>query len=48
MDSRFSDKSRKILRISHDIAAEMGYNYVGTEHIVAGIMRDASSLRKSL
>jgi len=43
MDSRFSDKSRKILRISHDIAAEMGYNYVGTEHIVAGIMRDASS-----
>ncbi len=43
MDSRFSDVSRKILRLSHDIAAELGYNYVGTEHIVAGILRDAST-----
>lgn len=43
MDSRFSDTSRKILRLSHDIAAEMGYNYVGTEHIIAGILKDAAS-----
>ena len=43
MDSRFSDVSRKILRLSHDIAAELGYNYVGTEHIVAGILRDATT-----
>lgn len=43
MDSRFSDKSQKILRISHDIAAEMGYNYVGSEHMIAGILRDAST-----
>ncbi len=43
MDSRFSDNARKILRIAHDIAAEMGYNYVGTEHILAGILRDGSS-----
>ena len=25
MDSRFSDKSRAVLRFAHDIAAEMGY-----------------------
>ena len=43
MDSRFSDISRKILRLSHDIAAELGYNYVGTEHIVAGILRDGTT-----
>ncbi len=43
MDSRFSDNARKILRIAHDIAAEMGYNYVGTEHILAGILREGSS-----
>ena len=43
MDSRFSDKARQILRISHDVAAEMGYNYVGTEHIVAGILRDGTT-----
>ena len=43
MDSRFSDVSRKILRLSHDIAAELGYNYVGTEHIIAGILRDGTT-----
>lgn len=43
MDSRFSDISRKILRLSHDIAAELGYNYVGTEHIIAGILRDGTT-----
>ncbi len=43
MDSRFSDKAQKILRISHDIASEMGYNYIGSEHLVAGILRDAST-----
>ena len=43
MDSRFSDKTQKILRISHDIATELGYNYVGSEHLVAGILREGTS-----
>ncbi len=43
MDSRFSEKSKKILRLSHDIAINMGYNYVGTEHMIAGILKDAST-----
>jgi len=43
MDSRFSDKSKIILRISHDIAVEMGYNYVGSEHLVAAMLKDAST-----
>ena len=43
MDSRFSDVSRKILRLSHDIAAELGYNYVGTEHIIAGMLREGTT-----
>ena len=43
MDSRFSSLSQKILRISHDIAAEMGYNYVGSEHLVAGILREGTT-----
>jgi len=43
MDSRFSEISRAVLRNAHDIAGEMGYNYVGTEHILAGIIREGSS-----
>ena len=42
MDSRFSDISRTILTLAHDIAAQMGYNYVGTEHIVAAIIKDGT------
>ena len=37
MDSRFSEISRTVLKNSHDIASEMGYNYVGSEHILLAI-----------
>lgn len=43
MDSRFSEKSQKILRLSHEIATDMHYNYVGSEHIIAAILKDAST-----
>ena len=43
MDSIFSEISRTVLRNSHDIASEMGYNYVGSEHILAGIIREGNS-----
>ncbi len=43
MDSRFTEKSRAILKCAHDIAGEMGYNYVGTEHILAGILKEGTS-----
>ncbi len=43
MDSRFTEKSRAVLRFAHDIAGEMGYNYVGTEHILAGILKEGTS-----
>ena len=42
MDSRFSEISRTVLKNSHDIASEMGYNYVGSEHILAGIIREGN------
>ena len=43
MDSRFTEKSRAVLKLAHDIAGEMGYNYVGTEHILAGIIKEGTS-----
>ena len=48
MDSRFSVKSQKVLRLAHDIAAEMGYNYVGSEHLIAGILSEGSSEAASI
>ncbi len=43
MESRFTDKSRSALRFAHDISQELGYGFVGSEHIVAGILKEGSS-----
>ena len=43
MESRFTDKSRSALRFAHEIAAELKCNFVGSEHIVAGILKEGSS-----
>jgi len=43
MDSRFTEKSRTSLRNANEIAREMGYGYVGSEHIIAGILKEGSS-----
>jgi len=43
METRFTDKSRSALRFAHDTAREMGYSFVGSEHIIAGILKEGSS-----
>lgn len=43
MDSRFSNEARSALRLAQETAAGMGYSYVGTEHIIAGIIKEGTS-----
>ena len=43
METRFTDKSRSSLRFAHDTAHGMGYTFVGSEHIIAGILKEGSS-----
>ena len=43
MDSRFSSESKAALRCANETALNMGYTYVGSEHIIAGILKDGSS-----
>ncbi|MBR3932585.1 MAG: ATP-dependent Clp protease ATP-binding subunit [Clostridia bacterium] len=43
MDSRFTNESRAALKCAHEVAREMGYTYVGSEHLIAGILKDGSS-----
>ena len=42
MNSRFDDKSQNVIRLAGEIASEMGYNYVGSEHILAAIAKEAA------
>ena len=43
MNSRFDDLSKAVIRLAGEISREMGYNYVGSEHILAAILKDGSS-----
>lgn len=43
MDSRFTDKAKAVLRLSQEIAAELGHNFVGTEHLLAALVKEGTS-----
>ena len=43
MNSRFDDKARNVLKLAEQIAAELGYNYIGSEHILAAIASEGTS-----
>ncbi len=43
MESRFNEKARQALKAAHQTAYNLGYKYVGTEHILAGIIKEGTS-----
>ncbi len=44
MNNRFSPKVKKIISLSRDAALNLGSDYIGTEHILLGILDDNESL----
>ena len=41
---RFTQRASTAIRKAHDAAAGMGHSYVGTEHILLGIIREGEGL----
>ena len=39
MYGTFYRKSRKAMKFSQEIAAELGHSYVGTEHLLTGLLK---------
>ncbi|MDO4618699.1 MAG: ATP-dependent Clp protease ATP-binding subunit [Clostridia bacterium] len=37
--SNFTEKAKRAIEFSHDIACEMGHGYIGTEHLLLGILK---------
>ena len=37
---KFTKKAQKVLEIANEIAQELGHNYVGTEHILYGLIKE--------
>lgn len=41
---KFTSRAEKAIAYSQEIAAELGHNYVGTEHLLCGLLREGSGL----
>ena len=39
-EDRFTERAKYALSLAHDTAAEMGHGYVGTEHILFGLIKE--------
>jgi len=44
MNSKFSPKVKKIISLSRDEAVRLGNDFIGTEHLLLGIIKDKESL----
>jgi ATP-dependent Clp protease ATP-binding subunit ClpC len=39
---RFSDRARRVVVLAQDEARDLGHDYIGTEHLLLGLLHDAS------
>lgn len=44
MTYKFTKSSENVLKIANDLAVDMGHNYVGTEHILYGLVAEGSGV----
>jgi ATP-dependent Clp protease ATP-binding subunit ClpA len=44
MFERFTERARRVVVFAQDEARELNHNYIGTEHLLLGLMRDADSV----
>lgn len=44
MNRKFSSKVKKIISVSRDEAIRLGHDYIGTEHLLLGILQDKDNL----
>ena len=41
---KFTNKAKKVIEISNDISIELGHNYIGTEHILYGLVKEGEGI----
>ena len=44
MEAKFSPKVKEIIGYSREEAMRLGHDYIGTEHLVLGIIRDGEGV----
>ena len=48
MDSNFSQRVQEVIRISREEAIRLGHDYIGTEHLLLGVLREGEGLAISI
>jgi len=43
-ENRFTDRAQAALRAAQECAAEMGHDYIGSEHLLIGLLREGSGV----
>ena len=43
-ENKFSPRAEEALRLSQEAAGELGHGYVGTEHLLLGLLRDGGTM----
>ena len=46
--SNFTERARIAISDAHDTACELGHGYIGSEHIVAGLVKEGSGVAAKL
>ena len=41
---KFTNRAKKVIEISNDISIELGHNYIGTEHILYGLIKEGEGI----
>ena len=41
---RFTDRARKVLTLAQDEAQRFNHNYIGTEHLLLGLVREGEGV----
>ena len=44
MFERFTDRARRVVVLAQEEARELGHNYIGTEHILLGLVREGEGV----
>ena len=44
MENKFTPRAEESLRLAQEAAEEMGHGYVGSEHLLLGLMREEEGI----
>ncbi len=45
MEAKFSPKVKEVISYSREEALRLGHDFIGTEHLLLGLIRDGDGLR---